>query len=348
MMHVVIDTSVYRTDPKRGKAGFQAITRLAAARRIRIHLPYYIRQEVLTQQAELLSKEFNKAIKSLASVERITAQKSTVDVINQTLGEIKKLANDAAATACEELDFWIENTQTLTYEFDDSHGKRVTDAYFAGGEPFSRPKHRMDFPDGFIYESVKDISGKHGTLHVIVADGNLKDACERLGDVRTYDSIEEFIRLPECQTLLRNLDRVISIDRIRDRLPKELGVTEEDLRSHVIDFMGDRIVTGSTPDDDNEALVCWVATLRDTEFKFDQAEYYGEGEIGIPFSTVVECGLDFYNISAVEIRDVDIEGRLILRLPTDELQRYELTDEDLNVLINEADCILEIDRSVVS
>ncbi len=240
----------------------------------------------------------------------------------------------------------------MKYEFDDSHGKRVTDAYFAGGEPFSRPKHRMDFPDAFIYESVKDISAKRGTLHVIVADVNLKDACERLGNVRTYNSIEEFIRLPECQKLLSNLDKVISIDRIRDRLPKELGVTEKDLGSRVIDLIADRIVTGSRLDDDNEALVCWVETPRDTEFKFDQAEYYGEGKIGIPFTTVVQCGLDFFSIfaveirPAVEIRDVDIEGRLILRLPTDELRRYERTDEDLNVLINEDDYVVEIDRSV--
>ena len=340
---MVIDTSVYRTDPKRSKAGFQAITRLAAARRIRIHLPYYVCQEFLTQQVELLSQEFDKAVKSLESVKRITGQKSTVDVINQTLGQIKKLANDATAIASEELDSWIENTQTLTYEVDDSHGKRVTDAYFEGEKPFSRPKKRMDFPDGFIYESVKDIAVKHGTLHVMVADGNLKDACECLGNVRTYGSIKEFIRLPECQMLLRDLDEVISIDRIRDRLPNELGVTEEDLGSQVIDLLADWIVTGSTSDDDNEALVCWVETPRDTEFKFDQAEYYGGGEIGIPFSTVVECGLDYYYISTVETRDVDIEGRLILRLPTDELRRYELTDKDLSVLINEAESTVEID-----
>ncbi len=119
MMHMVIDTSVYRTDPKRSRAGFHAITRLAVAQRIRNHLPYYVRQEVLTQQAERLSKEFNKAIKSLESVKRISARKSTADVINRTLGQIKKLANDAAATACEELDSWIENTQTLKYEFDE-------------------------------------------------------------------------------------------------------------------------------------------------------------------------------------------------------------------------------------
>ena len=68
---------------------------------------YYVRQEVLKQQADLLSKELNKAIKSLTSVKRITGQKSTVDVINQTLGQIKKLANDAVATASEELVPWI-------------------------------------------------------------------------------------------------------------------------------------------------------------------------------------------------------------------------------------------------
>ena len=373
-MHVVIDTSVYSADPKRIKAGFEAITRLAAARRIQLHLPYYVRQELLTQQAERLSNDYNKIINAASSVLRITAHQSTCDVINQALGQIKELANGAVETALEELDSWIANTQTLTYELDNSHGGRVTEAYFKGAKPFSRPKQRKDFPDAFIYESIRDITSKHGTLHVIVADKNLKDACNHLDDVQTYSDIEAFIRLPECQTLLQNLDEVRNIDRIRNRLPQEVRLLENGLEEQIIDPLAGTPVTCPRPADNEEASVLGVGAPRDTEFQFDQVEYYGEGKIGINFSTVAEaCEINYFIFksdlyamdyevasridvsdwnrhyySAEETRDVDVTGQLVLRISTEELRRSDLTDADLNALINDAALTVEIDDASVS
>ena len=371
-MHVAIDTSVSRTDPKRTKTGFQAITRLAAARQIQIHLPYYVGHEFLTQQTECLSQKFRTMIKAASSVSRLTEHDSIVDVINQTLDEVRKLADGAAATASEELDSWIADTYTLTYEFDDRYGKRVTDAYFSGGEPFSSPKHREDFPDAFIYEAIRDIAGKHGTLHMIVADGNLRDACERLENVRTYSNIAKFIHSPECQTLLRDLDEITNIDRITNRLLNDFKVLEDNLERQIIDPLANSTVRGSIPDDNNEASVSMVGTPRNTEFKFDEVEYYGDGVIGIPVSTVVECEINYYifkpdwcvmddvaiqrisvsdwnkhYFSAEETRDVDIEGRLILQLPTDELRRDDLTDDDLSALISDANCTMEVEDATV-
>ena len=373
-MHVAIDTSVYRTDPKRIKTGFKAITQLAAARRIQIHLPYYVRQEFLTQQTECLSEHFRTMINAASSVLRVTEHNSTVDIINQTLGPIEQLVDGAAATASEELDSWVADTYTMTHQFDDRHGKRVTDAYFSGGEPFSSAKHREDFPDAFIYESIRDIAGKHGTLHMIVADRKLRAACGRLEGVRTYSGVDEFIQLPECQTLLRNLDldEVINIDRIRNRLAMDLRILEDNLEREIIDPLANTTVKGSIPDDNNEASVFMVGSPRNTEFKFDEVEYYGKGVIGIPVSTVVECELNYYIFKAdwcvmddvaisrisvsdwnkhyflaEETRDVDVEGRLILQLPIDELRRDGLTDDDLSALVNDANCAVEVEDATV-
>ena len=371
-MHVAIDTSVYRADPKRIKKGFKAITHLAVARRIQIHLPYYVRHEFLTQQTECLSKRFRTMAKAASSVSRLTAHNSTIDVINQMLGKIEKLIDGAAATASEELDSWIANTYTKTYQFDDCHGKRVTDAYFSGGEPFSSAKHREDFPDAFIYESIRDIAGKHETLHMIVADRTFRTFCGRLEGVRTYGSTDEFIQLPECQTLLRNLDEIANIDRIRDRLPRDLRILEDNLEREIIEPLADTTVRGPIPDDNNEASVSMVGSPRHTQFKFDDMEYYGEGVIGIPVSTVVECELNYYIFKAdwcvmddvaisrisvsdwnkhyflaEETRDVDVEGRLIVQLRLDELQRDDLTDDDLSTLINDANCTVEVEDATV-
>ena len=371
-MHLAIDTSVYRADPKRIKKGFKAITHLAGARRVQIHLPYYVRQEFLTQQTECLSEHLRTMIKAASSVSRLTEHHSTVNVINQILDQIEKLVDGAAATASEELDSWVADTYTVTYQFDDCHGKRVTDAYFSGGEPFSSAKHREDFPDAFIYESIRDIAGKHGTLHVIVADTKFRSACGRLEGVRTYGSTDEFIQLPECQTLLRNLDEITNIDRIRNKLPRDLRILEDNLEREIIDPLADTTVTGSIPDDNGEASVSMVGSPRNTEFKFDEVEYYGEGAIGIPVTTVVECGLNYYVFKAdwcvmddvdihrisvsdwnkhyflaEETRDVDVGCRLIMQLPIGELQRDDLTDEDLSALINDANCTVEVEDATV-
>ena len=372
-MHVVIDTSVYRTDPKRIKPGFRAITRLAAARRIRLHLPYYVRHEFLTQQAERLSNEFSKMTKAASSVHRITRHRSTVDLIVQILKQIKGLADSVTVTASEELDSWIEDTHTVTYDVDDSHGKRVTNAYFAGETPFRVAKHRDDFPDAFIYASIQDIASNTGTLHVIVADHKLRHACDDLGSVWTYIDIDKFIRLPECQTLLRELDEIDNIDRLKQILPDSIRDLDSDLERQIIDPLTETTAWGSVFGDDSEATVYGVGIPCDTEFFFDQMKYYGEGKMGIPYLTTVEqCEInyeisksDWYlmnhevdrridlsdwkrdYLSVEEVCDLEVEGLLILQIPTEELQKNDLPDEHLSVLINNATCTVEVDDATV-
>ena len=372
-MHVLIDSSIYRTDPKRTKAGFQAITQLAETERIQLHLPHYVRKEFLTQQADQLSREFDKIKQAGTSVLRVIDHDNTVDAVKRILNKVEELNSEAMAIATEQFDTWIADTKTEMYDVDDSYGKRVTDAYFAGNAPFRSPKKRDDFPDAFIYQTVQDIAEKQDRLHVIVADCNLRKACERLKNVTTHRDIEKFISLPECQALLRELDEVRNIDRIREFLPQETEVLQCDLETQIIDPLAKTIFwESSIPNDDPEVTVESVGTPRETSFKFNAVEYYGNGRLIVPFSTLVECIIGYFidksdwyimneekskgisvtdwnkhYFAAEETRDLDVEGRVILELPTDELQQEDLSEKDISALVNGADCRVEIEEASV-
>jgi rRNA-processing protein FCF1 len=54
MIQVVLDTSIYRMDPKRNKAAFRAFTRLCTASKVQLHIPYFVKHEFLSQQRSAL------------------------------------------------------------------------------------------------------------------------------------------------------------------------------------------------------------------------------------------------------------------------------------------------------
>ena len=373
-MHVLIDSSIYRTDPKRTKAGFLTMTRLAAAKRIQLHLPHYVREEFLTQQAEKISVEFGKMKQAGKSVLRLTGHADTVGTVKRILDKVGVRPGATMAIATEEFDGWIDETKTEIHKVDDSHGKRVTDAYFAGDEPFESQKKRGNFPDAFIYQTIQDLAEQHGSLHVIVADNNLRESCEYLEKVTTHHDIASFIGLPECQMLIRELDQVLNnnISQIGKLLPQEIEVLQDNLDAQIINILpGTEIWLSDIQSETSAATVERIEEQGETSFQFDDVEYYGAGEIVVPFSAVSECEISYYinkpdwyamkdfenpkhisvtdwtkhSFLAEETREIDVKGQLILSLPANKLQQEDVSEEDLSDLINTAGYTVEIESA---
>jgi hypothetical protein len=59
-MHVLIDSNIYRGDRKRNKPAFRAILRLAKAGKLHLHVPFFVKAEVLSQLQNDVRSEINK------------------------------------------------------------------------------------------------------------------------------------------------------------------------------------------------------------------------------------------------------------------------------------------------
>ena len=72
MLDVLIDSCIYRADRKRSKSSFRIIARLARAGKLRVHVPTYVKNEVISQQQEDVGKHIGELKSTAEGILRIT------------------------------------------------------------------------------------------------------------------------------------------------------------------------------------------------------------------------------------------------------------------------------------
>ena len=174
MIDVVIDTSIYRADPKREKAAFRVLNKLATNGYVRVHIPHVVEREFSTQQLTSLESTFGEARKFVSSARKRVSESLTQEV-NGIDKHIEAFRAKAEAEVASSLSKWASDINAEIHATQPHHGELVLNAYFSGDAPFSQPKERKDFPDAFIYESIRDLAKLKGTVHVVSADENLRN-----------------------------------------------------------------------------------------------------------------------------------------------------------------------------
>ena len=76
MIHLVLDTTVYRSNPSMDNLHFKAIEKLALAGELKLHIPYVVLREFQTQQREHYSKDLAKAISGLSGLTKKSLDKA--------------------------------------------------------------------------------------------------------------------------------------------------------------------------------------------------------------------------------------------------------------------------------
>jgi hypothetical protein len=122
-------------------------------------------------------------------------------------------------------------------------------------------------------------------------------------------------------------------------------------------------------EDSNEAVISMVGEAEPV-FDFDNIEYYGGSEIGIPFTAVSECMVDYpifkseyvtmsdeemSKISVTELNDhffeaqqdfpIGVKGTLSVEIATDHLEDPDVSDGDLAAAINDGEHKVEIEET---
>src|SRR5262249_20887688 len=115
----------------------------------------------------------------------------------------------------------------------------------------------------------------------------------------------------------------------------------------------------------HEATIVSVGGPKNVEFAFADVEHYGDGEIGIPFRATVECELnyaiykaDYYSLTDIEDISIDerndhyfdanqnynisIEGLTAFTTDQTKREKEDLSNEDLEDLMNDADTSTDI------
>jgi hypothetical protein len=369
MLHAVLDTSIYSGNPLRNNLAFRALIRLAKAGRVQLHISEITKREFTGQQSDRIESPLKEALASLKKLRKSNKGDEFGAFATETMDAIAALAAKAKSGSKDEFEAWLKDLNATESTMTVEDTQVAFDAYFEGTPPFKKVKSREDIPDAFIWQAVKRLLKTHKELHFVVADKTLRASAEDCDGITAYASLDDFIQTEECQAALEEISTAENRARIEGRLQQVAEGLTKIVQTDLVNALdGKTVEDSSIPDDNNEGMVTGVNEAVNVVFDFTKVEYYGADDFGIPFTTSVDCTLnyavfkaDYYSLDEEKMErmsidernrhyyDVDeeyllsVQGVLRITLDSEALQD-ELDDSELDAVILQADTDVEIDE----
>jgi len=333
LIHLVIDTNIFRASPDRNSANFHALERLSLSKKVQLYVPYVVEREFQTQQRELCAKDFDKTISGLKGLSRRHLSKSVISSINEIKSKLIDDRDMILSDAEKQFIDWVDSINGIPVPLCIDQATESLEAYFCGKPPLKTIKNREDIPDSFIVRSIEKIHKKNGCLVVIAGDKKVRNSFSEIEDISTYETLSGFIESDNTQNIIKELDLVDNIDDIN----RALGACEDStsmIKHTIASSVGESVMwkvihNAGIPDDNNEATISSFGEAEDIKLDFDDMSYYGNGVFGIPFKLKMEVLADYYIFKA------DYYGLDPNNLPsvTDHNDHYYEAQEDFMICV---------------
>lgn len=336
MIHVVLDTNIYRKNPARDNLQFKALEKLSKAGFLCLHIPYVVLREYQSQQRELHSTDLEKAISGLSNLIRKTLNKDISDDLNTTKSDLEKKKENILSSAENQIVKWANSIGANIIPLCKQQAHLAFEAYFKGTAPLKSLKNREDIPDSFIVQSILKLHNDHKQTYVIAEDKKVREAFTSSENINTYESLSEFIENDLIQNELIEVDLIDNIDSlttILERNEKDSANIQNFISDNIGEFIAWSAFYDSTiPDDNHEATITGYYDAENIKLDFPEISYYGNGQFGIPFSLKITVQALYY-IFKSDYYSIDPEIR---RLPSvsDHNDHYFEAEEEFQLSVS--------------
>ena len=268
-MNIIIDTNILKQDRQLSKPDLLLIRRLSNLGFIKLHFPWVIYKEFTSQNQFDILKEINDAIKCVSSLNNKGLGRIEHEELLVISDNLKLIKEKVSISVEHNLDDIISASKSITHDFDDSHGRLVMTSYFNGKKPFSSLKNRKDIPDAFIYESIINIKNKYGLVIFISEDDNLRDSCNLIPNVKSFETLSEFFESDEYKKIETEYKKIESYADDLIELEKHdefiKSSAELDIPNEFTSLWSYETIHKNIPSDNNDATITFVGDVIDVE-----------------------------------------------------------------------------------
>lgn len=298
MINIVLDANIYKANPNRNDLNFKSIEKLSKMSYLKLHVPYIVQREFQTQQSKLCSDDLTKIISGFNSLSRKQLSQEIIKKINKIKSEIEsdkaKILEDSEKQFIKWLDSINANRHPLCLE----QANNAMEAYFQGKAPFKEPKIRKDIPDSFIVQSIYKLCEENDNMHIVTEDIKIRNSFVESETIKIYEKLSDFISSKLIQDKLIEIDLKEKIELIKQLVSKFENDFYE-ISMHISNQIGENLIDKTFNDytildDNHEATISGFYDPENIELLFDEMNYYGNGEFGIPFSLQINVVAYYY------------------------------------------------------
>lgn len=320
MIDVVIESNIYRSEGLNKSQKLATLKDMGSNNFVKIHIPWFVYKECVTQSIEKRSKPLNKVIEAINQVP-VDYGENEINEIQNKLASLKKNVIGIEEKKWED---FIEISKAKLYDYDKEVSQQVFEDYFEGNPPFSALKARKDIPDAFIFQDIKKISQSVDNVYVITNDKKFKKEIEeKIPKTTTYSSIDEFFKDPNFKSVKEKYDNFLLEEEAMKLNLLKLQFVKEYIKDCDVDIEKDvskylSKINYLEFDDDNllsdsrNAIITHIE-LEDFSISYESIKLIGN-EIFVPIIAICDANIDFplskYDYLDYNHYDITIEDEL--------------------------------------
>ncbi|MBL7704524.1 MAG: DUF4935 domain-containing protein [Taibaiella sp.] len=333
-MNIIIDTSILRKDRGFLNSDILLIKKLAKLDLLKIHFPWIVFKESISQNLLEVKNGIDNAIKEISSLNRKGIDIEEYEKLKEVTKALESINSKTEKSIEKHWERFINDSKAILHEINEEHGKKVMTSYFLGTKPFPVPKSRKDIPDAFIYEAILTINEIFGKTCFICDDKNLRESIAKNEDCQVFKTYEEFFDSDiyklidsEYKKIEHYVDELIVLKENIDKIEK---YAKEELYRDL--FAGDEqvIVHENIPSDGNEGALQDIEGELVETIQFDKIQFV-DGVFYIPIEMKACFRIEYFLFKA----DYYIyEERNISIIDHDWNKHYYLVEESFNASLS--------------
>lgn len=298
MIHVILDTNIFRHDPTHSKPPFKALIKLIEAKQIRLHIPHIVEREFQTQQRNNYEKSVSKAINSMRGLIRQPLLLGILGDLQSTYEDLVSKKDDLLDFAETEFSSWLDELDANRIPMTLDHTNKAFNAYFSGTDPYREVKFRGDIPDGFIVEGIREAVIDVGHIHLVANDGGVSRTFDDDAAVEVYRDLEVFVSSELIQGMLTQIDILENLPMMFSAI-ESLEKRTNRIKNAILENIGEQILWKNLhgpgiPGNDGQAVVNGYGDVLKINVDYDSLFYFGDGEFSLSFDLEMFLGLSFY------------------------------------------------------
>lgn len=342
MIHVALDTNIYRKSPRLDSPEFKALVFLSKNECVRLHVPFFVENEFKSQIEIDQKKKVEHVLATLDKMCKFKYHGPKTSGLADVIAYLAESKNEIIDERGDDFIKWMTEINAIRYEVNEEETIEALAAYFNGKPPLKEPKTRKDIPDSFIFQALLNIHNDQN-LYVVVEDGKLREACLSSG-MTCYKELSDFIESNEIKLLLQTKIKSDVLGALESQIKDFLNNNSSLLVDKIEDkLLSDeyRMICGDyIPGESNEIYVSCVN--RPHEFQLDgDIEYYGDSLFIVGFSAKAELTYE-YAVYKTGAYDLDPK-KYYLEYLNDYYFNVETTDKFSFVGRAEIDYSIEIE-----
>ncbi len=326
MIHIALDTNIYRKNPQLDSPEFKAIVFLAKNECICLHIPFFVENEfksfIEAEQEKRIDTVISKLKKICNFAEFGPKTTRLRDVVEELIDSRNKIVSERGDAFIK----WALKINAKRYALSEEETIDALNAYFHGTPPLKEPKVRKDIPDSFIYQSLLRIN-KKTPLHVVIEDNKLRDACATAG-MKCHSELTSLIESEEVKKLLQGKIDGGILNAFESQATEYLNNSKDLL----LDKLEEKLLSGEyslisgdfVPGESNEIYISGANRPHEIILG-TRIEHYGNGLFVVDFEAKVELVYE-YAVYKTDVMELDPK-KFYLEYLNDHYFNVETTDE---------------------